>query len=342
MTGPLWGSVWSCLLQKVLTQGATEVNYGRQFFQAIDLYLLQCNLKWPLSIWITRKGQLELTKGEQSSLVFPISPTSSLHAIIPHCFIPSWTVLWHTSWFCCSWSHFFSDTRYGTLNTGSPSGPATTVLNQPGHFARVLPQYPLTQHITSALPQQQLRHYKECTPHGVPARPGSVLPIHNGFSFACADHPISLAGLFWSSPLFPLHCPEVLRQDSAQPTQAQTFTALKLWLVKPQTHSAFLHCWPQPAPGSFTALSYALSQAGLLTRGCQLGWRPLSRQTFQACIRNTLLATPALAFQEFHKDITYTDLLLRVHETVNSEQCLLQSLLLEAKQTSTLYKIHLN
>lgn len=148
MTGTLWSSVWSRLLQNVLKQGAAEVNYVRQFFQAIDLYLLQCNLKWPLSIWITGKGQLELTKGEQSTLLFPIFPTSSSNAIIPHHFIPSQTdcpltVLLFVKWF------LFSDKRWVTLNTASQWGPAIIRLEQPGDFPRVL-------HLTSALAQQQL------------------------------------------------------------------------------------------------------------------------------------------------------------------------------------------
>lgn len=155
MTGPLWSSVWSCLLQNVLKQGATEVNYIRRFFQAIDLYLLQCNSKWPLSIWITGKGQLELTKREQSTSLFPIFPTFSLNAIIPHRFIPPWTgcplIIFNILLFMKSF--LFSDKRWATWSTASQWGCAVTLLKRPGDFPRVLPQYPLIQHITSALAQ---------------------------------------------------------------------------------------------------------------------------------------------------------------------------------------------
>lgn len=111
-------------------------------------------------------------------------------------------------------------------------------------------------------------------------------------------HLISLAGSLSSSSLFPLHCPEALWQYSPQPTWAQTLTALKLRLVKtPNTLR------------SFTAILHTLSQAGLLTTGCQLGWRPL--------LRHTSRILPWLPlywlFRNSTKDITHIGLLLRVH-----------------------------
>lgn len=106
-----------------------------------------------------------------------------------------------------------------------------------------------------------------------------------------------------TSTFAPEHITPVQSSRSVMPVLTTTisFTALKLLPVKYQTHSAFFHCWSLPTPGFFIAVLRVLSQAGLSTRGYQLGRRPLSEQTSKAYIKTSPLASPALAFQELYQ-----------------------------------------